>query len=73
MFELRTFGGVALLRDGSSVDGPAIQRRRLDALVQLAVAGEPGTESKPFELRKGQLETRHTLKVVPGPLHPFEW
>ncbi len=42
MLELRTFGGVALLRDGSPVDGPAIQRRRLAVLVQLAVAGELG-------------------------------
>ncbi len=42
MFELRTFGGVALLRDGVPVTGPAIQRRRLAVLVQLAAAGDLG-------------------------------
>jgi len=51
MFELRTFGGVALLRDGSPVDGPAIQRRRLAVLIQLAVAGELGVSREKLVAR----------------------
>ena len=42
MFELRTFGGISLLRDGVLVTGSAIQRRPLAVLAQLAVAGDLG-------------------------------
>ena len=40
MLRLRTFGGIALERDGRPLEGPASQRRRLALLVYLAAAGD---------------------------------
>jgi DNA-binding SARP family transcriptional activator len=42
MLMLRTFGGVALLRDGQPVVGPSSQRRRLALLALLGAAGTRG-------------------------------
>ena len=80
MFELRTFGGVALLRDGVPVTGPAIQRRRLAVLVQLAAAGELGVsrdkllarlwpESSDDPARKAFAQTVYALRRALGDDH----
>ena len=80
MFELRTFGGVALLRDGVPVTGPAIQRRRLAVLVQLAAAGELGVsrdkllarlwpESNEDPARKALAQTVYALRRALGDDH----
>lgn len=80
MFELRTFGGVALLRDGIPVAGPAIQRRRLAVLVQLAAAGELGIsrdklvarlwpESSEEPARKAFAQTVYALRRALGDDH----
>ena len=80
MFELRTFGGVALLRDGIPVTGPAIQRRRLAVLVQLAAAGELGIsrdklvarlwpESGEEPARKAFAQTVYALRRALGDDH----
>jgi len=80
MFELRTFGGVALLRDGVPVTGPAIQRRRLAVLVQLAAAGEVGIsrdklvarlwpESSEEPARKAFAQTVYAMRRALGDDH----
>jgi serine/threonine-protein kinase len=80
MFELRTFGGVALLQDGIPVTGPAIQRRRLAVLVQLAAAGELGIsrdklvarlwpESGEEPARKAFAQTVYALRRALGDDH----
>ena len=80
MFELRTFGGVALLRDGVPVTGPAIQRRRLAVLVQLAAAGEVGVsrdkllarlwpESSEEPARKAFAQTVYAMRRALGDDH----
>jgi TolB-like protein/DNA-binding SARP family transcriptional activator len=62
MFELRTFGGVALLRDGLPETGPGIQRRRLAVLVQLAVAGELGVSREKLIARLWPDSTEDTAR-----------
>jgi serine/threonine-protein kinase len=42
MLQLRTFGGATLSSDGTALEGPASQRRRIALLSLLAVAGSRG-------------------------------
>ena len=42
MLQLRTFGGARLLRDGTALEGPASQRRRIALLSLLAAGGSRG-------------------------------
>ena len=80
MLELRTLGGILLSRDDVPVTGPAIQRRPLALLAQLAVAGEMGVsreklvgrlwpESTEEAARRVLAQTLYAVKRAVGEVH----
>ncbi|HSB52925.1 MAG TPA: BTAD domain-containing putative transcriptional regulator, partial [Gemmatimonadales bacterium] len=73
MLRLKTFGGLALTRDGAPVEGAGAQRRRLALLALLAAAGERGLprekvlsllwpESDPERARKSLAQAVYALR-----------
>lgn len=73
MLRLKTFGGLALTRDGTPVEGAGAQRRRLALLALLAAAGERGLprervlallwpESDPERARKSLAQAVYALR-----------
>ncbi|MGZ8412255.1 MAG: tetratricopeptide repeat protein [Gemmatirosa sp.] len=64
MFRLRTFGGLALERDGEPYSGPATQRRRLALLAVLAAADGPVSRDRLMGYlwpESGPERARHSL------------